>query len=458
MEKLNWIICGLLIMIFTSSCGSGTPIATPTNNPVLVATAEQVVDDLAKGNPAEVFTKFDGIMQKAVSEQQLKDLWLQLEVQYGSYQNRLNSVTVVEGGYTSVIVGIHFENGDIGFKVTFDADGKIGGLHFVAAPTSAPSSTPIAYQPPSYVDQGSFTESEVTIGTGEWALPGTLTIPKGTGPFPGVVLVHGSGPNDRDETIGPNKPFTDIAWGLASKGIAVLRYDKRTLVHAKLFTPEVLKTLTLQQETIDDALLAVRLLRTRSEIDKSQIFVLGHSLGAMAAPRIGQQDTDIAGLIILAGATRPLEDIYIEQLKYIFRLQGEMTDAEKEYLQQEEAKTDRVKSPELNVNTPSSELTLNLSGAYWLDLRNYNPASVAATQNMQLLVLQGGRDYQVTADNLDGWATALAGKANATIRLFPDSNHLFIDGSGKSTPDEYSIPGHVSEEVITEITGWIQSK
>jgi dipeptidyl aminopeptidase/acylaminoacyl peptidase len=273
-----------------------------------------------------------------------------------------------------------------------------------------------------------------------------------------VVLVHGSGPNDRDETIETNKPFKDIAWGLASHGIAVLRYDKRTLVHVNLFTPDVLKNLTLQEETIDDALLAVQLLRSRKEVDPLKIYMLGHSLGAIAAPRIGEQDPSIAGLIIMAAPTRPLEDIYIEQLKYVFGLQASMTDTEKTYLAHEEKKAALVKSPDLTTDTPGSELPMGISGTYWLDIRNYNPATTAATLTIRMLVLQGGRDYQVTPDNLDGWNAALSGKTNATIKLYPDLNHLFISGTGKSTPEEYSLPGHVAEEVIQDIAAWIPNK
>jgi len=458
MRKYSWLFIAMMVFSLVAGCSRGNPIPVPTNYPVFVGIAEQVVDELASGNTSAVLAKFDTVMQQAVTEDQLSQLWLQLQVQYGTYQSRLASKTVVEAGYTSVIVTLHFKNGDSGFKVTFDADGKIGGLHLVPATSGPATPTPIAYVTPSYVDPNSFTETDVTVGAGEWALPGTLTIPKGNGPFPAVVLVHGSGPNDRDETIGPNKPFKDIAWELASRGIIILRYDKRTLVHAKLFTPDVLKNLTLQQETIDDALLAVQLLRNHPEVDKNQIYVLGHSLGAMAAPRIGQQDPGVAGLIILAGATRPLEDIIIEQYTYIFGLTGSLTDAEKAYLKTLETAAALVKSSSLTVDTPASELPLGASGAYWLDIRNYNPATTAATLDMRLLILQGGRDYQVTPDNLDGWQTALADKTNATIRLYPDLNHLFISGTGKSTPDEYSFPGHVAEEVILDIVKWVTNK
>ena len=132
---------------------------------------------------------------------------------------------------------------------------------------------------------------------------------RGRGPGPRLR------PQQWDETLGPNKPFQDLAWGLANRGIAVLRYDKRTKVHGGKMGGN--KNLTVREETIDDALLAVKLLRSRSDIDPKRIFILGHSLGGMLAPRIGAEDQSLAGLIILAGSTRPLPEVAREQLEYI---------------------------------------------------------------------------------------------------------------------------------------------
>src|SRR5262249_23144105 len=146
------------------------------------------------------------------------------------------------------------------------------------------------------------------------------------GPFPAVVLVHGSGPNDRDETILGNKPFRDLAGGLASQGIAVLRYEKRTRAHAAKLA---VKTPTLDEEVTDDAVAAGKLLRRTKDVDPKRVFVLGHSLGATMAPRIGERDPDIAGLIVLAGATRPLEDLILEQVSYAFSLRGEPSEEDK---------------------------------------------------------------------------------------------------------------------------------
>ena len=116
----------------------------------------------------------------------------------------------------------------------------------------------------------------------------------------------------------------------------------------------------------------------------------------------------------------------------------------------------RVKSPNLSTATPMQDLPLGIPAAYWLDLRGYQPAAVAKTLTMRLLVLQGARDYQVTTADFAGWQAALAGRPNATLRLYPDLNHAFIAGTGKITPAEYFEPGHVDEKVIVEIAGWMK--
>lgn len=448
--------------------GCSSPAATSTQTPALPAStsaefdeliplATAFVEQLAQGEYTAATTRFDASMQNVLPAAKLEETWEQVLGQVGAYQHQLGTHTDELQGYRRVFVTTQFEKAVLDVLVVFDAQGQIAGLFF--QPVQAPDATPQAYNPPEYVHNGSFHEIEVTVGKGEWALPGTLTLPEGDAPFPAVVLVHGSGPNDRDETIGPNKPFRDLAWGLASQGIAVLRYDKRTKVHGTKFTPELGAKLTVKEETIDDALLAAQLLRETESIDPQHVFVAGHSLGAYLAPRIGLADPDLAGLIILAGPTRPMEDLILDQITYLNHLDGTLTDQEKSDLEALQGQVDRVKDANLSAEVASTDLPLGIPPAYWLDLRDYQPVEVAKTLAMPLLVVQGGRDYQVSAEkDFSGWETALAGKANATLMLYPELNHLLIAGKGPSTPEEYGVEGHVSGEVIQDIAGWVEQQ
>jgi uncharacterized protein len=437
----------------TASTASTTSTASPTTAgevpQALVDAATQLVDQLAARNFAAVEQSFDSTMQGALPEAALQQTWDALLSQAGAFKQITGTNPVVQQGYRIVLVATEFAQGNLTVRVVFDSSGKVAGLFFQNASAAAP------YASASYADPSKFTNREVTVGSGEWALPGTLTLPKGrTGPFPAVVLVHGSGPNDRDETIGPNRPFRDLAEGLATQGIAVLRYDKRTKVYAQKMAA-LTDTVTVKQEVVDDAVAAVELLRTLPEVDPAKVFVLGHSLGGTLVPRIGQSDAHIAGLISLAGATRPLEDLILEQTTYLASLENPSSASTQTKLKELEAQVARVKDPALSPSTPASELPLGIPAAYWLDLRGYKPAEVARSLHKPILVLQGARDYQVTTADFEGWKTALAGQPQAKTILYPDLNHLFLTGTGKSKPAEYEQQGHVSEQVIRDIAAWV---
>jgi dienelactone hydrolase len=415
--------------------------------------AVDFIDQLNAGDFSGALQRFDEDMTRAFPESRLKESWLQILEMSGPFQAISDCKAIEREEKTIVKVSCQAEKAALDILVVFDQSGQIAGLNYV------PATDGTAYNPPAYVRPAAFHEVEVTVGRGEWALPGTLSVPQGAGPFPAVVLVHGSGPNDRDETIGPNKPFRDLAWGLASQGIAVLRYEKRTKAYGAKFTTEILARLTVKEEVIDDALAAVQLLRETPEIDPNRIYVLGHSLGATAAPRIGQGDPQIAGLVIMGGMTRPLEDTILDQFTYLYSLSGPLGDGQKAELEALKGKVARVKDPDLSDQVPAKELPLGITPAYWLDLRGYHPAEVAQSLAMRIFVLQGGRDYQVTtAGDYPGWQKALEGKSSATLKLYPRLFHLFIEGEGPSTPQEYMVEGHVSAEVIQDIAAWIKNE
>ena len=428
------------------------PTSAPSGEVVIsaerIATAQEFVDLLAKGDYASAEGKLDDTMKAAAPASKLEELWSSLQKQAGAYQQQTGVHTDHVQGYDLVFVTCQFEQTLLDVKVVFNASGQVAGLFFLPA-------LPSTYEPPPYAKTDSFQEQDVTVGSGEWALPGTLTLPVGEGPFPAVVLVHGSGPNDRDETVGPNKPFRDLAWGLASQGIAVLRYEKRTKQYQEKMAANQ-ETLTVKEETVDDALAAVELLRQTPKINPQRIFVLGHSLGGMLLPRIGQADAEIAGLIALAGLTRTMEDTILEQITYISNLDGEISAEEQAGLDKLAEQVARAKDPQLDAAVPPSDLPLGIPAVYWLDLRGYIPAEAARALAQPMLILQGGRDYQVTTADFEIWKTTLSSRANVQFKFYADLNHLFITGQGPSTPDEYQLSGHVAEQVINDITAWIK--
>ena len=294
-------------------------------------------------------------------------------------------------------------------------------------------------------------ERDVTVGSTPLALPGTLTLPAGKGPFPLIVLVHGSGPNDRDETVGPNRPFRDLARGLSARGVAVLRYDKRTRVYPMSFAN---RAFTVREETTDDALAAIRLARTFAEIDARRIVVAGHSLGGMLAPRIAAEDGKLAGVIVLAGAAdESLPDMVERQLAYLKALDGADTAA---LGAQERAIAPLLARVRALTPADSADKTplLGAPAAYWLDLAAYVPLDAARALDVPLFVIHGGRDYQVGARGFERWQAELGGRPHVTMRMYPALNHLFMAGSGPGNPGEYAVPGSVAEEVIGDIAAW----
>jgi hypothetical protein len=297
---------------------------------------------------------------------------------------------------------------------------------------------------------------KVAVGVGSPPLKGTLTLPAGKGPFPAVVLVSGSGPEDQDETIGPNKPFLDIALGLAAEGVATLRYDKRTLDYPGSVDP---RTFTPVKEFVPDALAAVRLLQHEPAVDPHRIFVLGHSQGGTLAPLIAERAPVVAGVVLLAAATEPLGVAMLRQERYLATLPGTVGAQAKADLPEVEAiaaKTGNVAA--LEKDSPTTVLFGGVGPAYYLNELRYDEVATARSIPQPLLLLQGDRDYQVTvAKDLDVWLKGLAGRKGVTVVQFPEADHLFLDGAGVPTPLDYQKPGHVDKRVISTIAAWARS-
>lgn len=386
-------------------------------------------------------------MHGVLPASKLEATWQTIEQQAGEFERREATRLASGAQYPTAIVTCAFARARLDVQLSFNAAGAVVGMFFRPAAAST-----VAAAPPPYARPEAYTESEVVTGATDWPLPGTLTMPTGEGPFPAVVLVHGSGAQDRDSSLGPNKPLRDVALGLASNGVAVLRYEKRSRRHAtrRGSTPGM----TVKDEVTDDVLAGAALLRRTARIDAARVFVLGHSLGGMLAPRIAGADPSLAGLIVMAGAVRSMEQAIVEQTRYLIAADGRLTDAEREQLMGVERLAGAVRAL-TSEDAGRRDLILGAPPSYWLDLRGYDPPALASRLPHPFLVLQGERDYQVTMADFARWRAALESRANVTLRSYPALNHLFMIGTGPSLPDEYLIPGYVDAQVITDIAEWI---
>jgi uncharacterized protein len=383
-------------------------------------------------------------MRAQLSPSKLSATWDKVTAQSGALLAAGETHAWSNGARCVVSIESAFEHGTFDVTVTFDALGRIAGLWF--------GSLRPTWAAPPYVETHAFAERDLDVGRSP-KLSATLTEPTGTGPFPVVVLVHGSGPSDRDETSGGNKLFKDLAWGLGSRGIAVLRYNKRTYQYPRSLAG---KAITYDEEVVDDACAVVRDAATLPGIEPTRVFVLGHSLGADLAPHIAlRAGLPVAGVVLMAGSTRPVDRLTRDQTRYLLGLRHVAPDKIEEAVRAVDAAY--AKAQEVG---PSEEI-IAISGAslprsYIRGELAYDSRRAALALPSPMLVLQGERDYQVTAaDDYEGFRRALAGRSNVSFQLYPGLNHRFVAGEGPSTPEEYEKLGHADARVISDVATWL---
>lgn len=436
----------------TSTLGTTTPPETATgdvttgNETTSAADSEELrrranefVGLLADGAFEEAHGRFGSTVAEQLSVQQLRQVWTSLESQLGEYR-RLTALEVgAQGGYDVAIGIAAFERGRREVVLAFDGE-TVAGFRIRRVTDK--------WTPPDYADQSAFTERSVSLSaTDACTLEGTLTLPTGVERAPGVLLVHGSGPSDRDGTVGPNKTYKDIAWGLASRGVAVLRYDKRTAA-----CDVNLAEITIDEVVTNDALAAAEELRGTDLVADDDVVVAGHSLGGTLAPRIAARDGNLAGVVMLAPLARSASDAIVDQNRYLAELDGTVTDAEENQLNRSRRIAERIRS----LDFPDDEVVYLGGDEYWRTLAEYDHLQTASDLAVPRLLLFGERDYQVTVEeDLPRWKDALDGESNVTFRRYDRLNHLFMPGSGKPNNEEYFQTDHVAERVVGDLTAFV---
>ncbi len=436
--------CLLLVAVL-----AGAPAHARTDDPATLCRSRSaaVLEALHSGRYADATEHFDTRMAAALPAAKLGEVWsTMLPAKVGSFASGGSSTVSTAGGMPVVQTPLHFARGALMMRVACHPDGSIGGLFFAPLPEQADAA------PAAALPRG-IHELALVVPSPPGDLPGMLTLPAGKGPFPAALLVAGSGPNDMDETIGPNKPLRDIALGLAEAGIVTLRYDKRTRVYAAQLAGE---PITIDQEVTDDALAALRVLRSQPQVDRSRMFVLGHSLGALMAPRIARRDGHLAGAVLLAAPERMNLDLVIRQMRYVARLGGDYAAAAKAIPEVEAARDHLARADPAH---PPQGQFFHAPAAYWLSLRDYDAIDTARTIRTPLLVLQGLADYQVApGQEFVRWEQVFHDSKRVSLHGYPGLGHLFMPAGNPPSPADYDHAGHVDQAVIHDIATWILAR
>jgi dienelactone hydrolase len=379
-------------------------------------------------NVEKAHTFFDSSIAGQVSTTDLKSLADQLEGQLGELKNILE----VNNEKDTYYFYSEFSKTKLDIQITFNENNKIIGFYFT----------------PHKIFDKEDDKTALKIKSDDIELKGTLLQPTENNQKKLVILVHGSGPQDRDETIGENKPFKDIAEYLLNNGISSYRYDKRTYSNPETFNDQS----TVEQETINDAVNASNYFKNNDSFKGYQIIILGHSQGAYLMPKIAEK-AQVSKYVFIAGNARPLQDVIVDQFEHLHKVVPSKIPVED--VQSIKNKVAFLNSDKFNLNASKSELPFDLSASYWKYLLNYKPLDLVKKIEVPMFFAQGGRDYQVTEKDFNLWKNELKSNKSAEFKLYPSLNHFFAKHSGVTSWEDYEIKGNVDEEFLKDLTQFI---
>lgn len=404
-----------------------------SENEDLCALAQSLSEDMAAGDFNSAVMLFSPELSAQLDESSLRTAWESTVASIGDFTEVSETSEEKTGDNTVVKSVLLYEKKGLEVSYTFNLSGEIEGIW-------------LSYRAlPAVPENGdSYTEQAIKIGSFE--LDGLLTMPNGVEDPPVVILVQGSGQSDMDESIGENKPFKDIAHGLAYNGIAVIRYNKRYYQYPELADDNI----TVRDEIMEDVSAAAEYAGT--VCGSGKIIIAGHSLGGMLAPVMCMEDPDIDAMISLAGSPRRLEDIIYDQNEAALKASGI---AEEELSPQLEALKEELEKISSLSETDTGEY-FGVNAQYWRSLNDMDTVKAAESLDIPMLFVQGGDDFQVYADkDFEIWREHLGDRENCTFKLYEGLDHLFMRSNGRSDITEYDIKGNVSGEVISDISRWI---
>jgi len=411
--------------------------------------ALEFIENFTTENYTESYSFFDEKIKSLVSLDQLKQTYTQLESAFGKFKNVVSIGNSKTDNLKISEIVLKFEKSLLNARIVIDSNYNVAGMFFI--PTYERQTNNLI----SYIDTSRFVENEIEFGNKDFLIKGSLCIPNYIKSLNAVIMLSGSGPNNRDSEIGPNSPFKDIAHGLASKGIITFRFDKRTKIYGKKIFQNNLD-LTLNEEYYEDTDYAIEFLQNYCKINKIKIknlIILGHSQGGTVIPYIlnnSKFKEDINASIFMATPARNLEVIVKEQYNYIFTLDNTLDSAEQKQLDNLDIQISNLK------NNKEENLPLGLSKQYFnsLDKNDFN-GNLTKSQ-IPLLIMSCGKDYQVTPVELNIIENILKNNQNVNYKFYDNLNHIFIKVEGVPSPSHYNKVSNVDSQVIEDLVKWIK--
>lgn len=441
MRGFSWMVRALALIVLGSP---GAKVMANDSVDVCLERGAALVAALSSGDTVKAGADFDATMKAALPPEALAAVWLSTVAKLGVFEGADTAVAAAgnDAAPHLAVVPLRFKEGMLNAVVACDRGGKVAGFHLVPRPDSRTET-----QVPS-ADR--FTTEPMTVGSGAMKLGATLYRPRAApASLPAVLLIAGSGPQDRDSTVGATKPLRDVAVGLAQRGIVVLAYDKRTYAH-----PEH-PVATVDDEVVDDAVDALRRLASVPDVDASRLFVLGHSWGGTWAPRVAQRAGNVAGMVLLAPGVEPLDEAYRRQLRFLAERDGRVDEQEKAALDQAAAEAARLDELR-HGKAVDGRLPLGIPASYWSGLNGYDPVETARSVGRPVLALWAERDYQVPAKpGLARWRAVFGDSAALTTVIVDGVGHTFLPMTDPPTPEKLLEPGHVRVDVVERIAAWI---
>lgn len=401
---------------------------------------------LKSGKFQSLHDRMDETMKRIADPSKLEGLWDGLIFQFGELKTlgdtKVKKQDSLWFGYNS----LGFEKGSIKLKMVLDESLLISGLFI--EPIEVP------YSPPGWIHMRSIYESKKPVPLNDFPSEGMAAFPNTNTRVPLVIIVGGSGPNDKDLTLGSNKIYKDLALGLAHYGIASYRYDKRTKAFGnKMGDPS---KLTVTQEYLLDLQAIVAMFRKDERIDTQRIYLFGHSEGGYLCPWFMTEIQGLAGFITFGANYQNLMETLKPQLTYL--IENTNSDEGKKVYQEELSKIPYALN-KLKVDSPRDSIPLGIWPTYLIHLNKVAPKNyLTQIKQKRILILQGKRDYQVQEQEFDLWKAALKSHSDAQFTIYQELNHVMLRGEGKSLPNEYLEQGNVSFTLTKDIANWVKLK